>query len=729
MKTVVFYSYKGGTGRTLALANVATLAAAVGKRVVVIDMDLEAPGTTYKLLGADYGQASSCRGLVGYLLDMIESGERPDPSGYLVPVPIVAELGVETDGGELLLIPAGRVPSAGYFGELRRLNFDARAADGSAVGYMRGVLEQIEASLAPELVLIDARTGITNSNSLALSELADEVYAFYLDLPEQRDGTRMVLRSLAPLARAGHPTLTAVLSRVPAESEHSQAGWTQTAGDRERLESTIAFLEQPTTPTEFTLESVTALQLHHHPNLVVSEELVLPRLAKPGVALYPLAWDYARLARQILGDDPLLAKVTKRLKKHQPHLAAVLADDPDLRALGTRAAAELKPAGEEPLTARIATYRAAAQHDPAAVPTLASLLVSLSQAEREVGRRQEALDAANEAATLHRDLAVRGGTTVSPNLAAALNNLSNRLSDSGDRTGALAAIEEAVYLYRALAETNPAESTPDLAMSLNNLSTCRSETGDRAGALQAIEEAVNLYRGLVATNPAAFTPDLANSLHNLSNQLSETGDRTGALAAIEEAVYLYRALAETNPAESTPDLAMSLNNLSTCRSETGDRAGALQAIEEAVNLYRGLVATSPAAFTPDLAASLHNLSNQLSETGDRVGALEAIQEAVDLRRELARANPAAFTPDLAASLHNLSIWRSGVGDRVGALEAIQEAVDLRRELARANPAAFAPDLAASLNNLSLRLQETGDRVGALEAAEEARTLYRSLVDT
>src|SRR5262245_4309869 len=41
---VTFYSYKGGTGRSMALANFAWILAAAGRRVVVIDWDLEAPG-------------------------------------------------------------------------------------------------------------------------------------------------------------------------------------------------------------------------------------------------------------------------------------------------------------------------------------------------------------------------------------------------------------------------------------------------------------------------------------------------------------------------------------------------------------------------------------------------------------------------------------------------------------------------------------------------------------
>ncbi|MCM3924141.1 FxSxx-COOH system tetratricopeptide repeat protein [Frankia sp. AiPs1] len=41
---VTFYSYKGGAGRTMAVANVAWLLAASGKRVLTVDWDLESPG-------------------------------------------------------------------------------------------------------------------------------------------------------------------------------------------------------------------------------------------------------------------------------------------------------------------------------------------------------------------------------------------------------------------------------------------------------------------------------------------------------------------------------------------------------------------------------------------------------------------------------------------------------------------------------------------------------------
>ncbi|MGH3262741.1 MAG: KGGVGR-motif variant AAA ATPase, partial [Trebonia sp.] len=43
-RVITFYSYKGGTGRTMALANVAWIIANSGKRVLVVDWDLESPG-------------------------------------------------------------------------------------------------------------------------------------------------------------------------------------------------------------------------------------------------------------------------------------------------------------------------------------------------------------------------------------------------------------------------------------------------------------------------------------------------------------------------------------------------------------------------------------------------------------------------------------------------------------------------------------------------------------
>lgn len=65
---VVFYSFKGGVGRTTALASFAIQRARAGERVAVIDLDLDAPGVG-TLLAADERGTTARWGVVDYLLE------------------------------------------------------------------------------------------------------------------------------------------------------------------------------------------------------------------------------------------------------------------------------------------------------------------------------------------------------------------------------------------------------------------------------------------------------------------------------------------------------------------------------------------------------------------------------------------------------------------------------------------------------------------------------------
>jgi hypothetical protein len=60
------------------------------------------------------------------------------------------------------------------------------------------------------------------------------------------------------------------------------------------------------------------------------------------------------------------------------------------------------------------------------------------------------------------------------------NNLGGRLSDLGRREEALAAAQEAVDIRRRVAAARPDAFLPDLAMSLNYLGTMLSDLGRRS---------------------------------------------------------------------------------------------------------------------------------------------------------------------------------------------------------------------------------------------------------
>jgi cellulose biosynthesis protein BcsQ/tetratricopeptide (TPR) repeat protein len=85
-QVVTFYSYKGGTGRTMALANVAWILAANGKRVLVVDWDLESPGL-YRFFKPFIGETalSSTGGVINLIreYEWASTREKPTDSGWI----------------------------------------------------------------------------------------------------------------------------------------------------------------------------------------------------------------------------------------------------------------------------------------------------------------------------------------------------------------------------------------------------------------------------------------------------------------------------------------------------------------------------------------------------------------------------------------------------------------------------------------------------------------------
>ena len=74
-----------------------------------------------------------------------------------------------------------------------------------------------------------------------------------------------------------------------------------------------------------------------------------------------------------------------------------------------------------------------------------------------------------------------------------LHHLANRLSEVGRSGEALEVAQEAVGLYRDLVEVSPAAYTPDLAASLNNLATILSEEGQYEEALNVFTEGFDRF--------------------------------------------------------------------------------------------------------------------------------------------------------------------------------------------------------------------------------------------
>ncbi len=186
-----FYSFKGGVGRTTALAAVAINLSRVGKRVVIIDLDLEAPG-----LGS-LMQGRTTYGALDYLFEhpVLGRAETLDPYCSLQ-----TEQKFILTGEAIRVIPAG-VLNEEYIEKLSRLNFLTQQQDngGSVASALSDLLIQCRDAFGAEYILLDARAGIHDIGGLALHGMSHVNILFGRASPQSYEGYSLILPELGRL--------------------------------------------------------------------------------------------------------------------------------------------------------------------------------------------------------------------------------------------------------------------------------------------------------------------------------------------------------------------------------------------------------------------------------------------------------------------------------------------------------------------------------------------------
>jgi hypothetical protein len=159
---------------------------------------------------------------------------------------------------------------------------------------------------------------------------------------------------------------------------------------------------------------------------------------------------------------------------------------------------------------------------------------------------------------LYRGLAAARPDAFTPDLATSLNNPANRLSDLGRREDALAAAEEAVRLRRALAAARPDAFGLELARSLWVLGDLKAEADDRDGGADLLAEGVRWLTPVFTAYPAAVR-DLMAGLRQSYLACCEAGNRDPDTALLAPVLAVFqrlepsaapatRAMGETRPA-------------------------------------------------------------------------------------------------------------------------------------------------------------------------------------
>ncbi|MDH6610950.1 cellulose biosynthesis protein BcsQ [Streptomyces sp. SAI-208] len=190
-RIITFYSYKGGVGRTMALANVAWILAANGHRVLAVDWDLETPGglPRYFKPFLPTGALGTTTGLIDLFADFADAARRrgrPDEGFYQRHAEVEHAMSVKwafPGSGWLNCLSAGR-QDRDYHATLQSFRWDELDAR-----FLEALRERWRRDY--DFVLIDSRSGMGSAVDICIRELPDTLVSCFTLNSQSLDGAAL----------------------------------------------------------------------------------------------------------------------------------------------------------------------------------------------------------------------------------------------------------------------------------------------------------------------------------------------------------------------------------------------------------------------------------------------------------------------------------------------------------------------------------------------------------
>jgi hypothetical protein len=161
---IVFFSIKGGVGRSTALAASAWALARQGKRVLVLDLDLESPGLSSALLSTE---RQPKYGVTDWLVeDLVDNGDT-----------LLNDLYGTSDlqtAGQIYLVPAHGIEPGEYVAKLGRVwmpKVTHRLPPEAWSARLNRLVNRLEEMIRPDVILIDSRAGIDEVAAACVTDL------------------------------------------------------------------------------------------------------------------------------------------------------------------------------------------------------------------------------------------------------------------------------------------------------------------------------------------------------------------------------------------------------------------------------------------------------------------------------------------------------------------------------------------------------------------------------
>ncbi|MBF0422869.1 MAG: ParA family protein [Magnetococcales bacterium] len=183
---IVFFSIKGGVGRSTALATTAWKLAQTGQRVLVLDLDLQSPGLSTSLLAVE---RQPMYGVTDWLMeDLVDNADAVFAS-------MLANSNLSHDG-EIHVVPAHGAKPGEYVAKLGRVWMPKIQQDGTREPWssrLQRLLQTLEERVRPDVILIDSRAGIDDMASVCLTDLGPTlVLLFALEGNQTWSGYRIL---------------------------------------------------------------------------------------------------------------------------------------------------------------------------------------------------------------------------------------------------------------------------------------------------------------------------------------------------------------------------------------------------------------------------------------------------------------------------------------------------------------------------------------------------------
>ncbi len=208
MYVTTFYSFKGGVGRTMALVNAAVELTKRGRRVLAVDFDLEAPGLdTFDVMRP----RNSVPGVIDFVSEYLASGQAPEASRF-----ISKASGITDHDGRLWIMPSGRDET--YAKNFNQIDWGVLYERHDGFLLFEDLKAQWNRVVNPDYVLIDSRTGHTDTGGICTRQLPDAVAILFFPNEQNLRGLTKVVRDIRSEAlepRKKPIQLHFVMSNVP----------------------------------------------------------------------------------------------------------------------------------------------------------------------------------------------------------------------------------------------------------------------------------------------------------------------------------------------------------------------------------------------------------------------------------------------------------------------------------------------------------------------------------